>query len=210
MGIPSYFSYIVKNHIEIIKKLNSNTMQVNNLYLDCNSIIYDAVHNIDFTKLTESDIDTIIRVVCEKINEFIILLKPDNNLLIAFDGVAPVAKLDQQRSRRYKSLYQNIISKPIFKNSKPTNNSDYKSYIERIITHIKNNKAIINGDKLIKNLKDINPPNTFNHGDFSIYNIIEQNNKLFLIDPIYSNDLFQSYYLDIAKHLFSILFYSFL
>ena len=119
MGIPSYFSYIVKNHANIIKKLCSSTIQVNNLYLDCNSIIYDAVHNIDFTNIKESDADIIIRAVCDKINEYILLLKPDHNIFIAFDGVAPVAKLEQQRSRRYKSLYQNSISKTIFQNSKP-------------------------------------------------------------------------------------------
>lgn len=119
MGIPSYFSYIVKNHANIIKKLSSNTIQVNNLYLDCNSIIYDAVHNIDFSKLVESDIDTIIRSVCNKIDEYVIELRPTNNIFIAFDGVAPFAKLEQQRSRRYKSLYQNNISKSIFKGSKP-------------------------------------------------------------------------------------------
>ena len=87
--------------------------------MDCNSIIYDAVHNIDFTKLVVSDIDTIINSVCCKIDEYIFELKPDNIVYIAFDGVAPVAKLEQQRSRRYKSLYQNNISKFIFKDSKP-------------------------------------------------------------------------------------------
>jgi hypothetical protein len=87
--------------------------------LDCNSIIYDAVHNIDFTKLVASDVDTIIRTVCNKIDEYIFQLKPDNIVYIAFDGVAPVAKLEQQRSRRYKSLYQNNISKSIFKDTKP-------------------------------------------------------------------------------------------
>ena len=118
MGLPAFFSYIVKNHANIIKKFNASTMRVNNVYLDCNSIIYDAVHNIDFTKLVESDIDTIIRAVCAKIDEYIHLLKPDNTIYIAFDGVAPVAKLEQQRSRRYKSLYQNTISRSIYKDTK--------------------------------------------------------------------------------------------
>jgi 5'-3' exonuclease len=117
MGIPSYFSYIVKNHANIIQKFNSTNININNLYLDCNSIIYDAVHNIDFTKLVESDIDTIIKAVCFKIDEYISLLKPSDIIYIAFDGVAPVAKLEQQRSRRYKSLYQNNISRSIYKNT---------------------------------------------------------------------------------------------
>ena len=123
MGIPSYFSYIVKNHSHIIQKLvdiklQSQTQSFNNLYLDCNSIIYDAVHSIDFSKLTETDVNSIIRVVFNKIDEYILLIKPDTNVFIAFDGVAPVAKLDQQRERRYKSFYQAEISKTIFKDAK--------------------------------------------------------------------------------------------
>ena len=119
MGVPSFYTYIVRNHSTIIKKLEHSTIQVNNLYLDCNSIIYDAVRNIDFASLNESDIDAIIRVVCIKIDEYIAQLKPNKNVFIAFDGVAPVAKLDQQRSRRYKSLYQNTISRSIFKSTAP-------------------------------------------------------------------------------------------
>jgi len=124
MGIPSYFSYIVKNHSHIIQKLvdikaQSKTQSFNNLYLDCNSIIYDAVHSIDFSKLTETEVNSIIRVVFNKIDEYIFLINPDTNVFIAFDGVAPVAKLDQQRERRYKSFYQAEISKTIFKDAKP-------------------------------------------------------------------------------------------
>ena len=115
MGIPSYFSYIVKNHANIIKKLSANPIKVNNLYMDCNSIIYDVVRNIDFTKLIESDVDTIIKALCSKIDEYIHQLNPNNTIYIAFDGVAPVAKLDQQRSRRYKSWNQNEMSRRIFK-----------------------------------------------------------------------------------------------
>jgi 5'-3' exonuclease len=40
-------------------------------------------------------------------------LKPNKRIYIAFDGVAPIAKLEQQRSRRYKSLHQNGVSKKL-------------------------------------------------------------------------------------------------
>jgi 5'-3' exoribonuclease 1 len=119
MGIPSYFSFIVKNHANIIRKLSKDRFKINNLYLDSNSIIYDAVKNVDFTKLVESDINTIIRCVIKKIDEYIDIIQPDTNIYIAFDGTAPVAKLEQQRQRRYKSVYQTQITKTIFKDTKP-------------------------------------------------------------------------------------------
>ena len=152
MGIPSYFSYIVKNHPSVIKKLQNNTIQINNLYLDCNSIIYDAVHNIDFTKLVESDVTSIIKSVCVKIDEYIRLLKPDKTVFIAFDGVAPVAKLEQQRERRYKSVYQNMISKSIYKDK---------------FTDPWNTTAITPGTKFMSQLnnsikKYYNNPNNYN------------------------------------------------
>ena len=46
-------------------------------------------------------------------DEYIYKTKPDNTLLIAFDGVAPVAKLEQQRNRRYKSVLEKNIRKEL-------------------------------------------------------------------------------------------------
>jgi 5'-3' exonuclease len=123
MGIPSYFSYIVKNHSNIIKKLTKNSLKINNLYMDCNSIIYDVIYNIDFSSIKVSDKDAIIYQVIKKIEEYIYLINPDNNIFIAFDGVAPVAKLQQQRERRFKSLYQNKIMKSIYKKQDAWNTS---------------------------------------------------------------------------------------
>jgi len=114
MGIPSYFSYIVKNHPKIIKKYYKNVLNVDNLYLDCNSIIYDAYSRITFDTLTESVSLTIINAVIKKIEEYLEIVAPKKTVIIAFDGVAPVAKLEQQRSRRYKSWYQNNVSRSIF------------------------------------------------------------------------------------------------
>ena len=103
MGIPSYFSYILKKHSTLIKKL---TFNVNNLYIDSNSIIYDALRRL---KPQEDFEDNLIHAVCLKLDEYIQQTKPDNTVLIAFDGVAPVAKLEQQRNRRYKSRLEKYI-----------------------------------------------------------------------------------------------------
>ena len=86
------------------------------MYMDCNSIIYDAVRLIDFTKIAGSTtaMDTIIGNVILKIEEYIRVIGPTGNIMIAFDGVAPVAKLEQQRNRRYKSWYQGKIANSIF------------------------------------------------------------------------------------------------
>jgi 5'-3' exonuclease len=122
MGIPSYFSYIVKNHPEIIRRFSKELQQnptgdcefiINNLYLDCNSIIYDAVHNTKFSDITSDSSKIIISKVIAKIEEYIKVIAPTTCVFIAFDGVAPLAKLDQQRERRYKSWYQSDITQKI-------------------------------------------------------------------------------------------------
>ena len=47
MGIPSYFSYIVKNHREIIQKINDLKIPIHNLYIDSNSIVYDSLRALN-------------------------------------------------------------------------------------------------------------------------------------------------------------------
>jgi 5'-3' exonuclease len=120
MGIPSYFSHIVKKHRNIFKKVSKETTKIDNLYLDCNSIIYDAVHELQKDSVhgqkEHSKINNfstfeklLIKMVCEKLEYYLELLEPAQRVLIAFDGVAPVAKLEQQRKRRYMSWYNEKI-----------------------------------------------------------------------------------------------------
>lgn len=106
MGIPSYFSYIIKNYSNIIRNLNDTLKQdIHHLFMDCNSIVYDMFRGIEDSetmniyKLEELLID----LVLNKIEEYLILIKPRKTAFIAFDGVAPLAKMEQQRSRRYKN-----------------------------------------------------------------------------------------------------------
>jgi 5'-3' exoribonuclease 1 len=113
MGIPSYFSYIVRNHRAIIKKFNlTDSPKINNLYLDCNSFIYEAHHHLAQTAGTDKNFrlyeENLIKHVCVNLAKMIQQLKPNKRLLIAFDGVAPLAKLNQQRNRRYMAAFQKI------------------------------------------------------------------------------------------------------
>jgi 5'-3' exonuclease len=106
MGIPAYFIHIVKNYPKIIKKYLKNMMIVNNLYLDCNSIIYDSLRAF---KITPSSPDLIKQVIV-KIEEYIVNIKPLNNVIIAFDGCCPISKMEQQRNRRYKTVLNPFAS----------------------------------------------------------------------------------------------------
>ena len=125
MGIPSYFSYIISNYANIIKnlkQLSSNNITMQYLFMDCNSIIYDEFRkleeNIAKNNIEYENIETIlINNVISKIGEYIYYIKPSELVYIAFDGVAPLAKMEQQRNRRNKS---SILMK--MSNATKTNN----------------------------------------------------------------------------------------
>jgi 5'-3' exonuclease len=105
MGIPYYFSFIIKKYKYIIKKFNNANLKVEYLYMDCNSIIYDVINSHNVTKIH----DEIINGVIKKIEEYIYKIKPEKQVMIAFDGVAPFAKIEQQRERRYKSWFYSSL-----------------------------------------------------------------------------------------------------
>ena len=132
MGVPALFSLIVRKYGDIIKTLETNEIyhtnvkhatkaktktdiKYHNLYLDSNSIVYDSVHRLG-ENITE---DLLISSVCKQIHHYINQVKPSENVYITFDGVAPVAKLENQRNRRYKTEFTNkVLSKAnIVKNS---------------------------------------------------------------------------------------------
>jgi 5'-3' exoribonuclease 1 len=162
MGIPSYFSYIIKNYPNIIKKYSKNKLNINNLYLDCNSIIYDAFYkltnctNTTNTTNTSNINETIIQSVIAKIEEYINIVSPSNTVIIAFDGVAPVAKLEQQRNRRYKSWYQNktvnsILNKKTIQwnTSSITPGTKFMEQLNNSVTaHFSSDKIIVSGSNI--------------------------------------------------------------
>jgi len=80
--------------------------------MDCNSLIYDSYYRLEKKiKTSESAYDRstiekiLIRDVIESIQEHMRFISPTKTAYIAFDGVPPFAKMDQQKIRRYKTQY---------------------------------------------------------------------------------------------------------
>jgi|UniRef100_A0A6C0LJ87 5'-3' exonuclease len=119
MGIPSYFSHIIKNHNAIVRKPDMKE-SIDNLYIDSNSIIYDVIHQENSNQLS---FDEIFNQICLKLDMYIQQISPQKLVFIAFDGVAPVAKLSQQRTRRIKNTILKNMEMRIA-NSKLSNNWD--------------------------------------------------------------------------------------
>lgn len=113
MGIPSYFSHIIRNYSNIICSFKDlSCINFDSLFMDCNSIIYDAVHNLDYNDIEQEDYESrIINIVIQSIDNYLSIIKPTHTIIIAFDGVAPFAKMEQQRTRRYRTSFtKNILS----------------------------------------------------------------------------------------------------
>jgi 5'-3' exonuclease len=83
--------------------------------MDTNGLIYDAVRVVGSNRgMSNDEYETrIIETVCNKIDEYLAMFQPSGRVFIAFDGVAPVAKLNQQRERRYKSWFTTVVEQTI-------------------------------------------------------------------------------------------------
>lgn len=75
--------------------------EIDRLYIDCNGVIHGCSHNNGKAKdVTHKDIFRNIAYYLDRIISDIV--KPKELVYIAIDGVAPRAKLNQQRARRYR------------------------------------------------------------------------------------------------------------
>ena len=177
MGIPYYFSYIIQNHSKIIKNIK-HVIKVENLYLDCNSIIYDSIHYLETLSENVTE-DNIITQVLKNIDNYILSVKPSNIIFIAFDGIAPVAKLEQQRQRRYKTLYQKKIYNNIFKINTEKFNTSFITPGTEFMNLL--NENIINyfsaPDKYDENNVILSLSDEIGEGEHKIFNYIRENAK---------------------------------
>lgn len=185
MGIPAYFSHIIRNHKNIVTKLIDSNIHFYNMYMDCNSIIYDCVHSI---KICEKDKieNLIINLVIKKIDEYITLVNPSNTIYIAFDGVAPFAKMEQQRNRRFKTSH---LSKILKKNDiwNTVNITPGTKFMNNLMVEIEK-KFLRMENKYNVNRIIVSTSRDFGEGEHKLFNHIRENPNIYENIIIYGLD----------------------
>jgi 5'-3' exonuclease len=137
MGIPYYFYYLTKKYNDIIvRELPS---KINIYAIDFNGIIHPEAAK-------ETNEEQLIKNLWDKINNYNDLYKPDK-LIICIDGVAPFAKIIQQRKRRYLTFYKNIIDKVISKwdTNAISPGTKFMNKLDEFINENNKNKYIFSG-----------------------------------------------------------------
>ncbi|KAI1796936.1 exonuclease II [Ganoderma leucocontextum] len=104
MGIPKFFRYISERYPLTSQLIQENKIpEFDNLYVDFNGIIHNCSHPNDedaHFRLTEEQIFTSIFAY---VDHLFGKIKPKKLFFMAVDGVAPRAKMNQQRSRRFRT-----------------------------------------------------------------------------------------------------------
>ena len=146
MGIPSYYKKLIDTVPGLVSKnvgcsdansdANSDACSVTNsvariqwLFMDYNCLIYHCLHRHDTPVYTvdnqswdnESWEEEFLECVVKYTMKVIKKVGPQQGVFIAVDGVVPMAKMRQQRLRRFKSIW--LTQHPECGNNDSTNGS---------------------------------------------------------------------------------------
>lgn len=104
-GIPKMFRWLTDQYPNINSRLNEGLgadKVVDNFYLDMNGIIHPCTHG-NSDEIVVLDETAMFKKIFGYVDRLYKIVRPRKLLYLAVDGVAPRAKMNQQRSRRFRS-----------------------------------------------------------------------------------------------------------
>ena len=117
MGVPAFYRWLHDSYPRCLRDFisdgpaaasfadadawppNPNGVEFDNFYIDFNQVIHLATHPSDRpVPATRADA---LREILRQLDRLVLAARPRRLLVVALDGVAPRAKMNQQRSRRF-------------------------------------------------------------------------------------------------------------
>ncbi|KAK7263444.1 hypothetical protein RJT34_31034 [Clitoria ternatea] len=121
MGVPSFYRWLANKYPRVVQDVVDPTMhntttnngvalEYDNFYIDMNAIIHPCFHPDDVHNIPRATtFEDVFRNVFEFVDRLVHVVRPRKLLYMAIDGVAPRAKMNQQRSRRFQAAKDNEI-----------------------------------------------------------------------------------------------------
>ncbi|RWS11136.1 exoribonuclease 2-like protein [Dinothrombium tinctorium] len=111
MGVPAFFRWLSKKYPSIVVHCDERQGECSfdNVYLDMNGIIHPCTHP-EYKAPPETE-EEMFEAIFEYIERLMRIVRPQKLLYLAVDGVAPRAKMNQQRSRRFRASKESLEKK---------------------------------------------------------------------------------------------------
>ncbi|KAI9760654.1 MAG: hypothetical protein M4579_001518 [Chaenotheca gracillima] len=104
MGVPKFFRWMSERYPAISQLIAENRIpEFDCLYLDMNGIIHNCTHKDSDSPTFRMTEDKMFIAIFNYIEHLFGKIKPKQLFFMAIDGVAPRAKMNQQRSRRFRT-----------------------------------------------------------------------------------------------------------
>lgn len=108
MGVPKFYRWLSERYPCINENINEyNVPEFDNFYVDMNGVIHICSHPSDDVQFRIAE-QKIFENIAAYIDFLFHLIQPRQVLFLSVDGVAPRSKMNQQRSRRFKTA-QKVI-----------------------------------------------------------------------------------------------------
>ncbi|BAM39333.1 5'-3' exoribonuclease 1 [Theileria orientalis strain Shintoku] len=130
-GVPRLYGWMMENFSKMRIPLQDSDIygKVDYFYVDMNAVIHAATHGNVSPSLMMEDQQRMRRIVTALLKIFK-LVKPKKMMYIGVDGVCPSAKINQQRTRRFR-LYKST-TKPGFKPYYKSEEGKYEYTVKKL------------------------------------------------------------------------------